>query len=145
MSFAPMTPDDLDAVLAIEEAVQEFPWTRGNFADAIEAGYDAWVMREADRVIGFAVLMHAVDEAHLLVIGIAPERQRAGRGRALLEFLAARARTAGITRLLLEVRPSNEAALAFYRQAGFAEIGRRRAYYPARDGREDAIVMARET
>ncbi|NWG32022.1 MAG: ribosomal protein S18-alanine N-acetyltransferase [Rhodocyclaceae bacterium] len=140
-----MTPDDLDAVLAIEEAVQEFPWTRGNFADAIEAGYDAWVMREADRVIGFAVLMHAVDEAHLLVIGIAPERQRAGRGRALLEFLAARARTAGITRLLLEVRPSNEAALAFYRQAGFAEIGRRRAYYPARDGREDAIVMARET
>lgn len=140
-----MTPDDLDAVLAIEEAVQEFPWTRGNFADAIEAGYDAWVMREADRVVGFAVLMHAVDEAHLLVIGIAPERQRAGRGRALLEFLAARARTAGITRLLLEVRPSNLPALAFYRQAGFAEIGRRRAYYPARDGREDAIVMARET
>jgi GNAT superfamily N-acetyltransferase len=80
----------------------------------------------------------------LLVIGIAPDRQRAGRGRALLEFLAARARTAGMTRLLLEVRPSNLPAVAFYRQAGFVEIGRRRAYYPAREGREDAIVMARK-
>ncbi|MDI6749106.1 MAG: ribosomal protein S18-alanine N-acetyltransferase [Rhodocyclaceae bacterium] len=144
MSFVPMTPEDIDAVLAIEEAVQEFPWTRGNFLDALAAGYDAWVMREGDRLIGFAVLMYAVDEAHLLVIGIAPDRQRAGRGRALLEFLAARARTAGMTRLLLEVRPSNLLAVAFYRQAGFVEIGRRRAYYPAREGREDAIVMARK-
>ncbi|WP_172600030.1 ribosomal protein S18-alanine N-acetyltransferase [Sulfuricystis multivorans] len=144
MSFAPMTADDVDAVLAIEAAVQEFPWTRGNFLDALAAGYDAWVMREGDRLVGFAVLMHAVDEAHLLVIGIAPDRQRAGRGRALLEFIAGRARAAGMTRLLLEVRPSNQPALAFYRQAGFVEIGRRRAYYPAREGREDAIVMARE-
>lgn len=144
MSFVTMTPEALDAVLAIEEAVQAFPWTRGNFADALEAGYDAWVMREDGRVIGFAIVMHAVDEAHLLVIGIAPDRQRAGRGRALLEFVAARARAAGMTRLLLEVRPSNLPALAFYRQAGFVEIGRRRGYYPAQEGREDAIVMARK-
>lgn len=143
MSFMPMTPADLDAVLAIEQAVQEFPWTRGNFADALAAGYDAWVMREGERVVGFAVLMQAVDEAHLLVIGIAPDRQRQGRGRALLEFVVARARLAGMTRLLLEVRPSNLPALAFYRQAGFVEIGRRRAYYPTHDGREDAIVMAK--
>ncbi|MFN4148840.1 MAG: ribosomal protein S18-alanine N-acetyltransferase [Rhodocyclaceae bacterium] len=140
-----MTRADLDAVLAIEESVQAFPWTRGNFLDALDAGYDAWVMREGERVIGFAIVMHAVDEAHLLVIAIAPDRQRQGRGRSLLEFVAARARLAGMTRLLLEVRPSNAAALAFYRKAGFAEIGRRRAYYPAHDGREDAIVMARES
>lgn len=143
MSFMPMTSADLDEVLAIEQAVQEFPWTRGNFADALAAGYDAWVMREDGRLVGFAVQMAAVDEAHLLVIGIAPQCQRAGRGRALLEFLATRARLAGMTRLLLEVRPSNLPALAFYRQAGFVDIGRRRAYYPAHDGREDAIVMAR--
>ncbi|MFN6960699.1 MAG: ribosomal protein S18-alanine N-acetyltransferase [Rhodocyclaceae bacterium] len=143
MTIETMTRADLDAVLAIEGSVQAFPWTRGNFLDALDAGYDAWVMREGGRVIGFAIVMHAVDEAHLLVIAIAPERQRQGRGRSLLEFVATRARLAGMTRLLLEVRPSNAAALAFYRKAGFAEIGRRRAYYPAQDGREDAIVMAR--
>lgn len=138
-----MTTADVDAVLAIEERVQAFPWTRGNFSDALGAGYDGWLLRENDAVTGFAVLMHAVDEIHLLVIGVAPECQRSGRGRALLDFIAARARAVGMTRMLLEVRPSNIVAIAFYRHAGFVEIGRRRGYYPASTGREDAIVMAR--
>jgi len=139
-----MTAADLDAVLAIEERVQAFPWTRGNFTDALEAGYDGWLAREDDNLLGFAVLMRAVDEIHLLVIGVAPAFQRTGRGRALLDFATAQARETGMTRMLLEVRPSNESAIAFYRQAGFSEIGRRRGYYPASAGREDAIVMARE-
>lgn len=143
MSFVTMTPQDIDAVLAIEQAVQAFPWTRGNFLDALAAGYEGWLMVEDQRVIGFAVVMHAVDEAHLLVIAIAPTHQRCGRGRKLLEFVAARVRAAGMARLLLEVRPSNLPALAFYRSAGFVEIGRRRGYYPAKEGREDAIVMVR--
>jgi ribosomal-protein-alanine acetyltransferase len=138
-----MTADAIDAVLAIEERVQAFPWTRGNFADALGAGYDCWLAREENELTGFAVLMRAVDEIHLLVIGIAPELQRAGRGRALLDFATTQAREAGMTRMLLEVRPSNSSAIAFYQQAGFVEIGRRRGYYPVSTGREDAIVMAR--
>jgi ribosomal-protein-alanine acetyltransferase len=139
----PLIPADIDTVLAIEERVQAFPWTRGNFTDALAAGYDGWLACEDETSIGFAVLMRAVDEIHLLVIGIAPEWQRTGRGRALLERLTGLAREAGMTRMLLEVRPSNATAIAFYRAAGFAEIGRRRGYYPATTGREDAIVMAR--
>lgn len=142
-----MTAADIDAVLAIEERVQAFPWTRGNFADALVAGYEGWIARTDNTVIGFAVLMRAVDDIHLLVIGIAPEFQRTGRGRALLEFAITQAREAGMRRMLLEVRPSNAAAIAFYKRAGFEEIGRRRGYYPApveMGGREDAIVMARE-
>jgi ribosomal-protein-alanine acetyltransferase len=138
-----MTAADIDAVLVIEKRVQDFPWTRGNFCDALAAGYDGWLAREAGAVIGFAVLMRAVDEIHLLVIGIAPECQRTGRGRALLDFVSGQAREAGMTRMLLEVRPSNAIAIAFYKSAGFAEIGRRRGYYPASTGREDAIVMAK--
>jgi ribosomal-protein-alanine acetyltransferase len=143
VNFEPMTAADIDAVQAIEERVQTFPWTRGNFSDALDAGYAGWVAREGDAVVGFAVLMHAVDEIHLLVIGIAPQCQRAGRGRALLDFTMTQAREAGMTRMLLEVRPSNSSAIAFYQQSGFVEIGRRRGYYPASTGREDAIVMAR--
>jgi len=144
VKFEPLTAEDIDAVLAIEEGVQAFPWTRGNFVDALDTGYDGWVARECDKVIGFAVLMRAVDEIHLLVIGIAPEFQRTGRGRTLLGFAIGQARETGMTRMLLEVRPSNAGAIAFYQHAGFVQIGRRRGYYPASAGREDAIVMARE-
>lgn len=144
MNVVPLTVADLDAVLAIEERVQVFPWTRGNFGDALAAGYDGWLALEEDAVMGFAVLMPAVDEIHLLVIGIAPVFQRTGRGRMLLEFVTTQAREAGMTRMLLEVRPSNAGAIAFYKSAGFAEIGRRRGYYPASTGREDAIVMAKD-
>lgn len=131
-------------MLAIETRVQAFPWTRGNFVDALAAGYDGWVLRVGDTVAGFAVLMRVVDEIHLLVIGVAPQFQRAGCGRALLDFALRQAREAGMARMLLEVRPSNAGAIAFYRAAGFTEIGRRRGYYPAATGREDAIVMVRE-
>lgn len=134
---------DLAEVVALEERIQAFPWTLGNFCDALAAGYDCWLQRETDGIAAFAVTMPVVDETHLLDIGVAPQLQRCGLGRALLAFLENEARQARMTRMLLEVRPSNEQALAFYRKAGFVEIGRRRGYYPAETGREDAIVMAK--
>lgn len=143
MNVARMSADDLAEVVALEARIQAFPWSSGNFRDALTAGYDCRIVRENGRLAAFAVTMPAVDEAHLLVIGVAPERQRAGLGSRLLDLLCAEARAAGMARLLLEVRPSNAAAVAFYRHAGFAEIGRRRGYYPAHEGREDAIVMAK--
>ncbi len=141
--YAEMMPADIDAVVDAERSCHEFPWTPGNFKDSLDAGYDAWVAREAGRMTGYAVMMRAPDEAHLLNITILPELQRRGRGSALLRHLFDEARRWGATRMLLEVRPGNVSGLALYRRHGFAEIGRRRGYYPAKVGREDAIVMAR--
>lgn len=138
-----MTEADLAEVVALEKRVQAFPWSLGNFCDALAAGYSAWLAWAQEELAGFIVTMPAVDEAHLLVIGVAPQRQRSGLGSALLAHACAAARQAGMRRMLLEVRPSNTAALAFYQRREFAEIGRRRGYYPAAQGREDAIVMAR--
>lgn len=146
MSFLPMTAVDLAEVVALEERVQAFPWSIGNFRDALAAGYGAWLARELGALAGFVVTMPAVDEVHLLVIGVAPQRQRSGLGSALLDHALEEARRAGMGRMLLEVRPSNATALAFYARREFVEIGRRRGYYPApvdMGGREDAIVMAR--
>lgn len=143
MSFVALTETDLDAVVALEQRCHAFPWTRGNFADSLRAGYGAWLAREGEETSGYAVMMQAPDEAHLLNITIAPDRQRVGRGSEFLAFLFERARVWGASRMLLEVRPGNLAALALYIKTGFGEIGRRRDYYPAADGREDAIVMAR--
>lgn len=142
--YVVMQAADIGAVVDAETRCHEFPWTAGNFADSLAAGYGAWVAREEGRMTGYAVMMRAPDEAHLLNITILPELQRCGRGSALLRHLFAAAGAWGATRMLLEVRPGNVSGLALYRRHGFAEIGRRRGYYPARGGREDAVVMARE-
>ncbi|MBI5109633.1 MAG: ribosomal protein S18-alanine N-acetyltransferase [Rhodocyclales bacterium] len=134
---------DLDTVADAEQRCHGFPWTRGNFYDSLAAGHGAWLAREAGHMTGYAVMMRAPDEAHLLNITILAELQRRGRGSALLHYLFDQARAWGATRMLLEVRPGNASGLALYRCHDFSEIGRRRDYYPARGGREDAIVMAR--
>ncbi len=139
-----MIDTDVDIVTAVEGRSHPFPWTRGNFADSLAAGHGAWLATEDGKMIGYAILMQAVDEAHLLNITVLPEYQRCGRGSLLLNFLFDQVRLNECTRMLLEVRPGNVSGLGLYRRHGFAEIGRRRDYYPTHDGREDAIVMARD-
>jgi ribosomal-protein-alanine N-acetyltransferase len=143
MHFAPMTRDDVNEVFALELAVYPHPWSIGNFIDSIESGYHGTVLRDAQgRLAGYFLLMGAVDEAHLLNVAVAAERQGQGIGRCLLDQAVACARALSMESILLEVRPSNLRALKVYRAYGFTEIGRRKAYYPDHDGkREDAIVM----
>ncbi len=139
---APMRLHDLPEVLAVEEAAYQFPWTRGNFVDSLSAGHSGWTMRDSGgSLIAYAVVMIAVDEAHLLNLTVAPACQRFGFGWRMLEAMAENARSYGARTMLLEVRPSNAAAQQMYQRYGFVRIGIRRGYYPARDGREDAIVM----
>lgn len=138
-----MTLADLDAVAEAEARIHPFPWTRGNFADSLAAGHGAWLALEDGRMTGYAIMMQALDEAHLLNISVLPEFQRSGRGSALLVHIVFQAGLLAATRMLLEVRPGNISGQGFYKRHGFVEIGRRRDYYPAHEGREDAIVMAR--
>ena len=135
---------DLDAVMAIEQRAYPFPWTRGIFRDCLLAAYPAWVLHEHGLVVGYGVVSLAADEAHILNVCIAPERQGRGHGRRLLRALVDYARDNGAARVFLEVRPSNPQAIALYHDEGFNEIGRRPRYYPSHDGREDALVMAME-
>ena len=146
LSYAPMTPGDVDEVWALEQSVFPYPWSRANFAESLSSGYDAWTVRDPlGALAGYYLLMYAVDEAHLRDVAVAGARQRQGLGRHLLDRIAARAREQGMASTLLEVRPSNERALDVYRRHGYAEIGRRKGYYPAGPGgREDAIVMRLE-
>ncbi|MFN4064792.1 ribosomal protein S18-alanine N-acetyltransferase [Parazoarcus communis] len=140
-SLRPMTEDDLDWVVEAEALLHAFPWTRGNFADSLAAGYRCSILQSENRRIAYAVVLHVLDEAHLLNISVVASAQRGGAGSLLLEHLRAQALMQGARHFFLEVRPSNEAAIALYRKSGFTEIGRRKAYYPALEGREDAIVM----
>ena len=137
-----MTQADVDAVLSIELAVQAYPWTRGNLIEALNSGYVCRVDEAEGEIRSYAILMPAVDEAEMLVIGVPAARQRNGLGRLMLNEMLETARKRNFKRVFLEVRPSNVAAIALYRCAGFTEIGVRRGYYQNANGSEDALVMA---
>lgn len=143
-ALRPMREDDLDAVLAIELRAYAFPWTVGIFRDCLRADYPSWVLLRDDAVVGYFLMSVAAREAHVLNICVDPELQGHGLGRRLLRALLHLARARQVERVFLEVRPSNAGAIALYHDEGFNEIGRRPRYYPAADGREDALVMAIE-
>jgi [ribosomal protein S18]-alanine N-acetyltransferase len=141
-----MMTADVDAVVSVEQSAYSFPWSRGNFVDSLAAGYHAELLLTrasgAAIVMGYFVAMAGVDELHLLNITIAPAWQGQGHGSRLLDELQALARQHQLATLWLEVRRSNDRARALYRRYGFAEVGLRPRYYPAADGREDAVVMS---
>jgi ribosomal-protein-alanine N-acetyltransferase len=144
--LTPMRPADVDAVMAIESRVYPFPWSRGNFIDSLAAGYVAFLLRrrgEAD-LVGYCVAMAGAGEMHLLNITVAPDAQRQGHARFMLDRLLERCRDAGALRLWLEVRESNAGARTAYGRLGFREEGVRPGYYPAAHGRrESAVLMSR--
>lgn len=143
LHYEPMQASDLDEVLALEHSVYPHPWSVANFADSLASQYQAWILRDHDgTLIGYFLLMAIVDEAHLLNVAVAAQRQGQGLGLLLLNQAVACARGLGMASVLLEVRPSNVRALQVYERYGFQQIGRRKGYYPtAQQQREDAIVM----
>lgn len=128
---------------AVEQQAYPFPWPEGVLRDCLEAGHLGWVAWDRGEVVAYAVIQVVLDEAHLLNLCTAPAWQGQGIGRAMLRYVEAACREAGMTRMLLEVRATNQAALALYRSEGFVEDGIRKGYYPASGGREDAVLMSR--
>ncbi len=144
IAFAPMTLEDIDRVLIVERAAYSYPWSHGVFRDWLAAGYSCWLLEQGvgRQLHGFAIMSMGAGEAHILNLCIHPDRHRSGFGRRMLDHLCHVAGSHGIGRVLLEVRPSNLAAVALYEHANFSVVGTRKGYYPASTGREDAVVMA---
>lgn len=137
-----MVHDDLPMVSDIERRGYDFPWSHGVFRDCLLAGYNCIVLERDDLVVGYAILSVAAGEAHVLNLCVDPDYRKLGYGDRLLDEILRRARHAGVKEVFLEVRPSNVNALALYRKKGFRQIANRRAYYQAKNGREDAAVLS---
>jgi ribosomal-protein-alanine acetyltransferase len=135
---------DVPTVSALENASYDFPWTAGIFRDCLKAGHPCWVLCSDGDIAGYGILSVAAGEAHVLNICVGAAWRGQGLGRYLLRRLLDIARWNGAERVFLEVRPSNPTAQALYESIGFKEIGRRPRYYPAKAGREEAVVMALE-
>ncbi len=141
--FRPMSEQDLDAVFAIEQACYDFPWSRGIFKDCLRVGYSCWVMEADDDIRGYGIMTVGAGESHILNLCLQPERHGVGFGSMLLRHLLDHARKHNATITFLEVRPSNVNAIRLYERAGFTVVGTRRGYYPAGEGREDALILSR--
>ena len=143
MRLRTMTHSDLDRVLEIERLNYPFPWDEDIFIDCFKVGYGCWVCEEDSKILGYTIMTMGVGEAHVLNISVDPNEQGKGVGRKMMESLIEKAKSEAET-MFLEVRPSNPGAIALYQKLGFNEIGTRKGYYPAENGREDAIMYALE-
>jgi [ribosomal protein S18]-alanine N-acetyltransferase len=141
VSFREMRASDLDAVMQIEMANFPFPWTAGNFKDSINSGHICLLLEIDQALVGYAILMMVLDEVHLLNISVSPSWKGKGWGRHLLNQMMQIGREKGGLNMFLEVRPSNVSAITLYESIGFNEMGVRPGYYPAHNGRENAVLM----
>ena len=144
LTFRRMTQEDIEQVMIVELEVYEFPWTERIFGDCIRVGYQCWLGLQDQLIVGHAVISVITDESHMLNLSIAGKHQGKGFGRQFVDFLVQQASMHNAETMLLEVRPSNVAAINCYNAAGFNEIGSRKNYYPAPEGREDALLFARQ-
>lgn len=140
--FRAVEHQDLDAIMKIETAVYEYPWSQGIFRDCLRVGYDCVLLETENHISAYAVMTVGAKEAHLLNLCVHPEQQRQGIGRTLLQHMLERARRLNADTVFLEVRCSNNGAIALYHACGFNEIGIRKNYYPAANGRENAVILA---
>ena len=144
MTYRKMIESDLDAVMAIELKTYPHPWTRGIFEDSLKYGHLCRVVVHQEQILAYAVMIVAAGEAHILNICVDSEYQSRGIGHNLMNRLFASARRYNVQSIFLEARASNKIAMSLYQKLGFNEVGLRRNYYPAKKGREDAVILALE-
>lgn len=137
-----MRSDDIDSVLRIETEMYAFPWTKQIFKDCIRVGYDCRVCLDQGEIVAYVIMSSGAGEAHLLNLCVRSNRQRRGFAQSLLQDILHIAVSKKVETLFLEVRPSNHAARKLYEKFGFNEVGKRKDYYPAGGGREDAVILA---
>ena len=143
VDIRPMHELDVPVIVAVERAAYQFPWGEGIFRDCLRVGYVCRVVDVGGELAGYGIMSVGAGEAHVLNVCIRDEYRGRGFARKILLYLLDRARSAGMYEAFLEVRPSNTAAARLYRSLGFEQVGIRRGYYQAPEGREDAAVLRR--
>ncbi len=143
VEIRPMHELDVPVVVAIERSAYQFPWSEGIFRDCLRVGYVCRVVEVGRDIAGYGIMSIGAGEAHVLNVCVREEYRGRGLARKVLLYLIDRARGAGMYEAFLEVRPSNVAAARLYLSLGFEQVGVRRGYYQATNGREDASVLRR--
>lgn len=142
-SIRSMSDRDIRAVLDIERAAYDFPWSANIFAECVRAGYVCRVCVNGSEPAGYGIMSVGAGECHIMNLCVHPAQSGNGYGSLLMADLLAIAQRSNVQIAFLEVRMSNRRAHSLYQYLGFNEIGIRKNYYPAQKGREDAYVLAK--
>ena len=142
--IVPMNADHLDELVELERICFSTPWSRNMLAEELDNACSAFLVAvdANERVVGYAGLQVVLDEGYIANIAVFPEHRRKGVAGQLLQVFMNFAEANRLAFLTLEVRASNQAAIALYANRGFEEVGRRKNYYE--HPREDAIIMTKE-
>lgn len=137
-----MTEMDIDKIMIVERESFSLPWSKESYLGELKNILATYLLCDSEgEVAGYGGLWVVLDEAHITNVAVARQFRRCGMGRALMQNLEKVAREKNAGRILLEVRPSNEAALEMYKALGYVATGLRKAYYS--DNGEDAIIMTK--
>lgn len=139
----PMREIDIETIIEIEHSAYDFPWTAGIFHDCLRVGYSCWILTQHNPVDSYGIMTIGAGECHILNVCVRPVLQNAGLGRFMMEHLLELAGEYKADTAFLEVRPTNRSAIHLYESMGFNQVGVRRDYYPAEQGREDALILAK--
>jgi ribosomal-protein-alanine N-acetyltransferase len=142
LKYRDMTKQDLVVVTQIEQQANQFPWLLKHFESSLKSGHKAWVFYADDNeVLAYAIVQQILDEAHILNVCVKSSAQGQGYGNVVLDHVIDFSKSISANVILLEVRSSNHRAQGLYSKYGFNEMAVRKGYYPAEQGREDAILM----
>jgi len=144
LTFRPIQHSDIENIMLLETNLHPYPWTKGIFKDCLKAGYLCYLGEINKEIIAYTVLSYGAGESHILNISVSKKHQKKGFGKQTLQFILQQAKTKNADMTLLEVRGSNHTAIGLYESQGFNEIGIRKGYYPAPNGKEDAIMFAKQ-
>ena len=142
--IVPMNADHLDELVELERICFSTPWSRNMLAEELDNACSAFLVAEDanGKVVGYAGLQVVLDEGYIANVAVFPEYRRQGVAAQLLQVFMNFAEANRLAFLTLEVRASNQAAIALYANRGFEEVGRRKNYYE--HPKEDAIIMTKE-
>lgn len=131
---------DVDEVSRLERQIFSKPWSRTGFVDALNLGNTVFLVAEEEgRILGYIGMYFALDEGEITNVAVDPAERRKGIGGILLDAIKKEAERRSLTKIVLEVRVSNETAIRLYERNGFAGCGIRKEFYE--EPREDAYIM----
>ncbi|MBQ4582850.1 MAG: ribosomal protein S18-alanine N-acetyltransferase [Oscillospiraceae bacterium] len=141
--IVPMNADHLEELERLERICFSRPWSKRMLGEELENQCAAFLVAEDENgtVLGYAGLLVMLDEGYITNVAVFPEYRRLGVAAKIIEVYMNFAAANDLAFLTLEVRPSNEAAIALYRRFGFEEVGRRKNYYDL--PKEDALILTR--
>ena len=143
ITLTEMKAEHVQQVAQLEKICFADPWSEMSIAHELESIWSFWlVAMDGDQLVGYVGSQSSIDEADIMNVAVNPGWRRQGVAESLINGLVAQLKDRGIHALMLEVRVTNEPAIALYEKLGFVEVGRRKNYY--RNPKEDALILRKE-